>query len=223
MAEIYVDKQVHALRVLHHDNLQADRSAIAIRDFLSQQASTLFEAHAQGNEAVVFHLACWCPPLISQKAPHIMQYPVSIDEIRHSVAREHGFEQWAEVEALGDTLFDHDFESAVELALSGKVSALSSLLDAKPQLVNQRSSFAHAATILHYMAANGVESHRQITPLNAAEVLRTLISAGVEVNAAANIYGGGSRVLGLMMSSAHPRNAGILDELENVLVDAGAR
>jgi len=76
-------------------------------------------------------------------------------------------------------------------------------------------------SLLHYIGANGVESYRQITPMNAAEIVKTLIDAGADVNAPANMYGG-STPLELVLSSAHPHNAGVVDEIAAVLRNAGA-
>jgi hypothetical protein len=43
------------------------------------------------------------------------------------------------------------------------------------------------------------------------------------VNATANMYGGGSTVLGLLVTSDHPAKAGVTGEVRKVLVDAGAK
>ena len=220
--DIYIDRQIAALRQLHHETLQLDRSKISIHDFLLRQTNALIEAHFEGNDSVVFHFACWSPEMKALSAPDIMSYPVTLDIVKLSVAREHGFQRWAEVEALGSALFDDDFEQAVDLALSGEEPALSEMLAKSPQLAQQRSQFGHAATLLHYVAANGVESHRQIVPLNAVEIVSTLVHAGANVNAEANMYGGGSRVLGLLLSSAHPNNAGICEDVSRLLVGKGA-
>ena len=220
--DIYIDRQIAALRQLHHETLQLDRSKISIHDFLLRQTNTLIEAHFEGNDSVVFHFACWSPEMRAMSAPDIMRFPLTMDVAKLSVAREHGFQRWADVEALGSTSFDNDFEQAVDLALSGEASSLSEMLATSPQLAEQTSQFGHAATLLHYVAANGVESHRQIVPLNAVEIVNTLLEAGADVNAEANMYGGGSRVLGLLLSSAHPNNAGICEDVSRLLVGKGA-
>lgn len=50
-----------------------------------------------------------------------------------------------------------------------------------------------------------------------------LLDAGAEVNAEANVYGGGATTLGLVVTSAHPRDAGVQNELADLLLDRGAR
>ena len=89
------------------------------------------------------------------------------------------------------------FESAVEAVISGDVAALRSLLGEDPELVRARSTRVthfdppvHRATLLHYVAANGVEGYRQKTPKNAVEITKALLEAGAEVDSLANLYGG---------------------------------
>ena len=60
-------------------------------------------------------------------------------------------------------------------------------------------------------------------PLNLAEITRLLLDAGGDVNATANMYGGGSTALGLLVTSDHPANAGVTGAVLKVLVDAGAK
>jgi ankyrin repeat protein len=80
----------------------------------------------------------------------------------------------------------------------------------------------HRATLLHYVAANGVEGYRQKTPRNAVEVARVLLRAGAEVDALADLYGTRCTTLSLLVSSCHPAQAGVQGDLANVLLDFGA-
>lgn len=116
------------------------------------------------------------------------------------------------------------FEAAVEAVISGDVNTLKSLLREDPSLVVQRSGAKHKATLLHYVAANGVEPERQRTPRNAVEVAEILLAAGAEVDALAETYGGGSAQTPLMLlvSSAHPAEAGVQADLVETLCKAGA-
>jgi len=82
----------------------------------------------------------------------------------------------------------------------------------------------HRATLLHYIAANGVEDFRQKTPKNALDVARLLLDAGAEVDALAETYGGGSiqTTMNLLVSSTHPAGAGLQSNLAELLLDYGA-
>ena len=87
---------------------------------------------------------------------------------------------------------------------------LRALLREHPELATARSSRPHRCTLLHYLAANGVEGERQKTPANAVEVIELLIGAGSDPNASCTYRGGpGETTAGLLAGSAPPRNAGL--------------
>lgn len=117
---------------------------------------------------------------------------------------------------------DSDFELAIDAVVSGDVVTLANLLRDKPELIRARSARPHRATLLHYIGANGVENDRQKTPPNAVEIAQMLLGAGAEVDATAEMYGGGSTTLGLVASSIHPARAGLQSALIETLLDAGA-
>lgn len=114
------------------------------------------------------------------------------------------------------------FESAVEAVVEGDVAALQSLLREIPDLIQERSTRAHRATLFHYLAANGVEDYRQKTPGNAVEIAKMLLHAGAEVDALADMYGGQYTTMSMLVSSAHPAKAGLQVALVETLLDAGA-
>jgi hypothetical protein len=121
------------------------------------------------------------------------------------------------------------FESAVEAVITGDADVLERLLNTAPALVHTRSTIVthhdrprHRATLLHYVAANGVESHRQKTPGNAAAIARLLLQTRAELDAFAAMYGGQHTTLSTLVSSAHPAQAGVQVALVDVLIDFGA-
>ena len=114
------------------------------------------------------------------------------------------------------------FESAVDAVVSGDTTRLKALLAENPSLIRARSTRAHHAMLLHYIGTNGVEEERQKYPPNAVEVLRILLDAGAEVDAEADMYGGGSTTLGLVATSIHPSKAGMMVPLLEILLEAGA-
>jgi ankyrin repeat protein len=91
-----------------------------------------------------------------------------------------------------------------------------------PELVRARSARDHRATLLHYVAANGVEQDRQRTPKNAVEVAKLLLEAGAEVDALAQMYGGHQTTMSMLVSSSHPAQAGVQVALVETLLDFGA-
>ena len=104
------------------------------------------------------------------------------------------------------------------------MATLESLVRQHPDLVRAHSAREHRATLLHYVAANGVEDYRQRTPKNAVAVARFLLESGAEVDALASTYGNDwwQTTMNLLVSSAHPAIAGLQSALVDVLVDFGA-
>jgi ankyrin repeat protein len=152
-----------------------------------------------------------------------------------TVARAYDFENWARlaehVAAVTDEGSDvWRFEAAVEAVVHGDLDTLDSLLRGHPDLVNARSTRVthfdppvHRATLLHYVAANGVEGYRQKTPANAVAVAKMLLSAGAGPDALASMYGGQHATMSMLVSSSPPAQAGLQVALVDTLVDFGAK
>lgn len=160
--------------------------------------------------------------------------PIDSADARLALARWYDFADWpaladftAEVADPGGPVAR--FETAVEAVVDGDLATLAAGLGADPGLVRARSTRrthfdppVHGATLLHYLAANGVEGHRQRTPSNAVEVARLLLERGADPNALAGFYGGRHATLSLLVSSEPPARAGLQPALVDVLVGAGA-
>ncbi len=214
----YIADQISAVRQLHQEVLARPHGQLSIRELLSMQAHNLLKGHASADPAVIFHLACWCPGLIGRPAAEIFDHSLTEDESRHSMAREYGFAGWEQVQGN----VDQRFESAVDALMHGELDVLKTMIDADTTLVTQKSAYGHQATLLHYLGANGVETQRQVSPYNAEALCRLLVSAGADVNSIAGIYGG-STALQLLESSAHPRDAGVVEAVAAVLRASGAK
>ena len=139
------------------------------------------------------------------------------------IARSHGFESWPKFTAHIDALASESrFEAAADAIVSGDIGTLERLLREEPALARARSRREHAATLLHYVSANGVEGYRQRTPKNIVEITKVLLQAGAEIDATADVYGGGCTTLGLAATSVHPERAGVQEALLQTLLDHGA-
>jgi ankyrin repeat protein len=142
------------------------------------------------------------------------------------IARSHGFASWPKfaehLEALARSSPVSRFEAAADAVVSGDTAALERLLREDPELIRARSTREHSATLLHYVSANGVEDYRQKTPANIVAITEMLLNAGAEVEATANVYGGGYTALGLAATSIHPERAGLQEALLQKLLDHGA-
>lgn len=143
-----------------------------------------------------------------------------------AVAREHGFDNWAALAEFADSINRDSpvsrFEAAVEAVVAGDVAALRSMLHTDRGLVSMRSTRSHHATLLHYVAANGVENWRQKTPASAVEVAKTLLDAGAEVDAVADMYRAKCTTMSMLVSSCHPAKAGLQISLAETLLNYGS-
>jgi hypothetical protein len=143
------------------------------------------------------------------------------------IARAHGFLSWPKfvthIESLARTSSAVSaFEAAAYAIVTGDVTTLERLLREHPTLIRARSTREHRATLLHYVAANGVENYRQVTPKNIAEITEILLVAGAEIDGEADVYGGGCTTLGLVATSAPPAIAGVQRDVIDVLLKHGA-
>ena len=127
--------------------------------------------------------------------------------------------------SFDDPVFAATFERAADAVVDGDVDALRALLREHPELATARSSRPHRCTLLHYLAANGVEGERQKTPANAVEVIELLTGAGSDPDASCYTYRGGpgETTAGLLAGSAPPRDAGLTLPMLAALARGGAR
>ena len=143
------------------------------------------------------------------------------------LAQAHGFGTWATFSKHLNALTKKNsaiarFEKAADAIVKGDIKTLKRLLRDDPRLVQARSTREHGATLLHYVSANGVEGYRQETPANIVEITELLLKAGAEIEAEADVYGGGATTLGLVATSVHPFRAGVQNPLLQILLDRGA-
>jgi hypothetical protein len=115
------------------------------------------------------------------------------------------------------------FARAVTAIVTGDLSALRQVLAEDPELIRARSASAHHATLLHYVAANGIEDALQRPVSNADAIAAVLLAAGAEVDALCDMYGGKwNTTMDLLVSSDHPCEAGVTGRLVRLLHAHGA-
>ena len=221
-------------------------SPLAFRSPLSAyelQARHLLDSFRSGDRDVVDIVWHKHPRFLRDDVPwaaqpltcqQVQQAPFDEFDARLTLARWYDFENWrwlrSWVLAVADPASPVTwFESAVEAVVAGDLTSLRALLSAHPELVRARSTRVapfdppqHRATLLHYVAANGVEGYREVSPPNAVEVARALLDAGAEVDALADMYGGKCTTMSMLVSSGHPYNAGLQTTLAETLLDYGA-
>ena len=155
------------------------------------------------------------------------------DDARLALARWYDFQDWQRLEEYAASVQQPGpitrFEFGVEAVINGDIETLKELVADDPRIVRARSSRVnhadppmHRSTLLHYVAANGVEGYRQRSPENAADIARLLLSKGADPNALSFAYGGTCTTLALLVSSTPPAKAGVQVPLIEVLIDFGA-
>lgn len=179
----------------------APGDTLPVRDVLAAQAAVL-DAHAELGRAL------GTPGATAQEL----------------LVREHYFRTQERADAAGDREVDGRFEAAVDAIVAGERDTLARLLAEDPALLHARSPYGHRQTILHHVAANGIEFWRQWqTPQNICELARLVLDAGADPDATCEPYGHRDTTLTLLVSSCHPAEAGQQAALVKVLCDAGAR
>lgn len=187
-----------------------------IDEQLSRFAEALVDAHAEGEHSAAVLVRNW-----SAGGDHELRLRgvLSLRHARLIVARDHGFTAWSSVAGKCDPTF----ELAVDAVVQGRIAKLAALLGDHPDLAVRRSAYGHRATLLHYVAANGVEIRRQVVPANAAHIVAALLDAGADRSAKLHAYGGEFDVLEMLKTSAHPHDAGVATGVEHALGRHGWR
>ena len=190
-----------------------------------REAAALLEALRSGADEARWRFK-WDHPRF--RGRHVREVPAGLDlgDARLVTARRYAFESWDDLVAFAGTVGCDPavarFETAVEAVVAGDLPALRTMLGDDPGLARARSRRRHRATLLHYIAANGVEGGRQRTPRNAVEVARMLLEAGAEPDALADMDDAPCTTMSLLVSSEPPARAGLQAALAEILLDRGA-
>lgn len=189
-------------------------------------AGALLAAFARAEERAVDEVKWNLARLRGRPFSEARAAAIDRDDARQVVAHRYAFERWEDLAAhcarMGARGDAWRFERAAEAVVDGDLAALRAMLEEAPALAHARSERRHHATLLHYLAANGVEGARQRTPTNALEVMRALLDAGADPNAACDAYGTRCSTMALLVSSAHPHRAGLQLPLAELLLARGA-
>ena len=195
-------------------------------DSYEREARHLFEAVAAHDTSAEWRFKWEHPRFRGQDVAAVRASSLTLDDARTVVARTYAFDGWLDLEAFAAAIEREPgvraFEMAVEAVVTGDLDALKGMLRDRPGLTRERSARRHHATLLHYVAANGVEGARQRTPPAAVAIATMLLDAGAEPDALADMYDETCTTLSMLVSSSPPDAAGLQVALAEVLVDRGA-
>ena len=212
---VYVDAKVLKVIELYADIFASNFHSLPIGTQLELQSARLMEAHHNRDDSVCFQIGSWHPGLAGESDERILNYSFTLDDAKVTIAREYGFKDWNEGESVDGRVSDVAFERAVDTMLAGRLSLLREQIRKTRALLGARSQYGHSATLLHYAGANGVESYRQVVPLNLAAIVEYLLAAGADQHCKANIYGG-STPRQLFESSKHSYESRVYEDVVGV-------
>ena len=215
--KIYRSKEVKEIQELQYEIIAETNENTTILELLTALANNLHTHFHKRNHAVATIISNWHPEFIGKDVDQILGSDFSESDAKLSIAREHGFSDWENVEKSGDEIINGEFESAIDALLNGELNSLSFKISTNPFLLKERSKYGHRATLLHYVSSNGVETRRQVVPLNIPKITRLLLEQGADKSAKMNVYGGEFTALELVSTSAHPKDAGVLTDLIKIL------
>jgi hypothetical protein len=196
-------------------------------EYDKKQAKRLLKALRAGD-AEAFQRLKAHHPRYRQSTPesfHPMQ--LTLADVQLVIAREYGAASWTahQYHVRQQMMNKKLFDQAIFAVIEGDAETLKTLLRQHPELANSRSPDGRGkATLLQYVAANGVDDEYQKTPANAVEIAEILLQAGADPNATAEFYSGGAGTAPLisLVTSVHPYRAGVQNELVRVFVAHGA-
>lgn len=208
---VHKDPEVKAVIELFDGLLGHYDSDHSIQHYLEQLAERLLVGHSNRDSGIKF--------IIGQKLGQydleaIYALHFTLDDARFCIAKEHGYENWEEVESAKSYL-DPVYESLVDKMLAGDIHAIEAAIRHTPDIVNQQSAYPHRSTLLHYTGSNGVEGYRQVVPLNLADIVDCLLEAGADQYLEASIYGG-CTAKNLLETSKHPCESGVIKSVQSI-------
>jgi len=212
--EIYIEEDIITLRAMYSDVIDGHPKHSKISDFLEEMAEKLWFHYFGGNQKSCIQLGLHLPDFIEVSPLKIMAAGLNKKQTDLAILLEHGFGSWGEVKYAEK--FNAEFEQAIDTMLRGEIDKLKQLIQKEPKILKLTSPFGHKSSLIHYLAANGIETWRQIVPKNAPDLLKLLLDLGANPDAENFIFGG-TDMMTLIETSEHAMMAGVGDEMILVL------
>ena len=217
MRNIYQDEIQFKVERYYGPLLFAFDKYDSIQNHLEDIAIALHQGISQKNKYLFYQLNNYNKDFIGKSIEELSSLSFSLHDAKNTVAQEYGFGSWEELSSLNPIPYQIAFQKAIDILLSGDEEVLQQTLKDNPELVKLRSNYGHRASLFHYVASNGVEMWRQKVPLNLPRLTNILLDHGADKDALMKVYGGNFNTFDLLITSAHPKQAGILKEMKSLL------
>ncbi len=212
--KIYYHSDIKMVADLHKEFLAVKHKFKSINSLLKIYAKEIEIGFNNRNPAMAIEVSNYFPPYLGAKVEVIFSASYSEKDFLNIAANVHGFHSFEEARAK-NRILNQEFENAVDILLLGDMSKLKYILKNNPNIIHQSSQFGHQAQLIHYCASNAVELYRQVVPYNLIEIIELLVSCGANLKAKIPVYGGEFDFFELFLSSAHPKEAGLLGKIKS--------
>jgi len=214
--EVYIPSVVKQLQAFYGDLLFSYSNFDDITSHLAAISEKMHQGVKDQTEVIYRQLNNYNPKFIGQSVEQLLNTKITMEDCLETSAAEYGFGQWDLIKDEKIT-YNIEFEQAVNDLISGRLDSLQTRIKNNPALTKSKSNYGHQATLLHYIGSNGVEFWRQQVPLNLAEITSFLLDSGADKNAGMKVYGGLFNTYDLLTTSAHPYEAGLVEEMKVIL------
>ncbi len=214
--KVYKPLIVNELELFYKSILIDIESFPSIHVHLKAVAEKMWEGVQVNHPSILREISNYHSFFLGKKNEELKNISLTYSDCLHAIANEHGFKNWKVVEQLEDLQYDFEFEKTVNALLEGNFEMVKNQISNFPKLLFTKSKYGHQATLLHYTANNGVEMWRQKIPLNLVEITSYLLERGADENAKMKVYGGEFDTYSLLVTSAHPHEAGIMEKMKKV-------
>ena len=212
MRPVYIHTDILELEDMYGPIL-TDYMSFTIYERLDRMSFLLMNGIRDGVHAAFKEVSNYHPDFLGKSSKEILESGFGHGDARQTLASEYGFQDWRAVIREANRPHDVFFEEAVDHMMNGEIEILSERLARHDDLINRRSNYPHQASLLLYCGTNGVEFYRQRVPSNLGGIIRLLVNLGADTEATMSVYGGRFTFLQLLRTSAHPKDAGMMEKL----------
>jgi len=213
---VYQASKVSALHSFYKEALTDYDSFPKIVDHLAHLSEFMLQGLKGNVDAVFSELNNYHSNFLGTPIDQLKERNWELEDCYHCIANEYGFKNWNSVLTNCNIQYNLNFENAVNVLLKGDLFILKSIIKKNPELINMRSQYGHRASLLHYTGSNGVEFWRQVVPHNLLEITKFLLESGADPRTKMFVYGGEFTTRELLVTSAHPIAAGVIDEMKDL-------